>query len=49
MQNDEGGTTHLMLNGKRVIAVIPARGGSKSVPGKNIRPLGGKAAARLVD
>ena len=30
-----------MLNGKRVIAVIPARGGSKSVPGKNIRPLAG--------
>jgi CMP-N-acetylneuraminic acid synthetase len=31
-----------MLNGKRIIAVIPARGGSKSVPEKNIRPLGGK-------
>lgn len=31
-----------MLNGKRVVAVIPARGGSKSVPGKNIRALGGK-------
>jgi len=31
-----------MLNGKRVIAVIPARGGSKSVPRKNIRRLGGK-------
>jgi N-acylneuraminate cytidylyltransferase len=31
-----------MLNGKRLLAVIPARGGSKSVPGKNIRPLGGK-------
>lgn len=31
-----------MLNGKRVVAVIPARGGSKSVPGKNIRLLGGK-------
>jgi CMP-N,N'-diacetyllegionaminic acid synthase len=31
-----------MLNGQRVLAVIPARGGSKSVPGKNIRLLGGK-------
>jgi N-acylneuraminate cytidylyltransferase len=31
-----------MISGNRVIAVIPARGGSKSVPGKNIRPLGGK-------
>jgi CMP-N,N'-diacetyllegionaminic acid synthase len=31
-----------MLNGKRVIGVIPARGGSKSVPGKNIRAVGGK-------
>ncbi|MGA3090316.1 MAG: acylneuraminate cytidylyltransferase family protein [Terriglobales bacterium] len=31
-----------MLSGKRVVAVIPARGGSKSVPGKNIRSLGGK-------
>ncbi len=31
-----------MLNGQRVIAVVPARGGSKSIPGKNIRSLGGK-------
>ncbi len=31
-----------MLNGKRVFAIVPARGGSKSVPGKNIRLLGGK-------
>jgi N-acylneuraminate cytidylyltransferase len=31
-----------LLNGERVIAVVPARGGSKSVPGKNIRALGGK-------
>ena len=31
-----------MIDGKRVIAVIPARGGSKSIPGKNIRPFSGK-------
>ncbi len=26
----------------RMLAVVPARGGSKGIPGKNIRPLGGK-------
>lgn len=26
----------------KILALIPARGGSKRVPGKNIRPLGGK-------
>lgn len=31
-----------MLDGKKVIAVIPARGGSKRLPKKNILPLGGK-------
>ncbi len=31
-----------MMDGERVIAVIPARGGSKAVPRKNIAPLGGK-------
>jgi len=31
-----------MLNGQRVIAVVPARGGSKSIPGKNIKPLLGE-------
>src|SRR6476646_1907773 len=40
--NERSRTTTIMLNGKRVIAVIPARGGSKSIPGKNIKQLHGK-------
>lgn len=31
-----------MINGQSVIAIVPARGGSKGLPGKNIRPLCGK-------
>jgi CMP-N,N'-diacetyllegionaminic acid synthase len=31
-----------MIDGRRVIAVTPARGGSKSVPYKNLYPLGGR-------
>lgn len=31
-----------MINGKRVLAVIPARGGSKGIPHKNIVDLNGK-------
>ncbi len=26
----------------RVVALVPLRGGSKSIPGKNIRPIAGK-------
>ena len=31
-----------MINGERLLALIGARGGSKGVPGKNIKLLGGK-------
>lgn len=31
-----------MINDKRVIGIIPARGGSKGLPGKNIKDLCGK-------
>lgn len=31
-----------MIAGKKVLAVIPARGGSKRVPRKNVRDVGGK-------
>lgn len=31
-----------MIQGKRVLALVPARSGSKGLPRKNIRPLGGK-------
>ena len=31
-----------MINNKNVLAIIPARGGSKSLPGKNIKELYGK-------
>ena len=32
-----------MINNKKVLAIIPARGGSKGLPNKNILPLAGKA------
>lgn len=31
-----------MIEGKKILAVIPARGGSKGIPKKNIRKLAGK-------
>ena len=31
-----------MIHGKRVLAIVPARGGSKGLPRKNVRPLGGR-------
>ena len=30
-----------MMGTDRVLAIIPARGGSKGLPGKNVRPLAG--------
>jgi CMP-N,N'-diacetyllegionaminic acid synthase len=32
-----------MFNGKKIIAIIPARGGSKRVPRKNLRQINGKS------
>ncbi len=32
-----------MYNGKKIMALVPARGGSSRLPGKNIKPIGGKA------
>jgi CMP-N,N'-diacetyllegionaminic acid synthase len=37
-----------MISGKRVLAVVPARGGSKGVPFKNIRPICGVPMVALV-
>lgn len=31
-----------MYDGRRILAVVPARGGSKGLPGKNLRHLGGR-------
>lgn len=31
-----------MINNKKILFLIPARGGSKGLPGKNIRPMNGK-------
>lgn len=31
-----------MIGGKKILALIPARGGSRGLPGKNIRPICGK-------
>ena len=31
-----------MIAGKKILAIIPARGGSKGLPGKNIKVINGK-------
>ena len=32
----------IVINGKSVLSIVPARGGSKGLPGKNVRTLHGK-------
>ena len=36
-----------MHDGKRILAVVPARGGSKGLPGKNLKPLKGRPLVAL--
>jgi len=31
-----------MIDGRKVLAIVPARGGSKGLPGKNVAPCGGR-------
>ena len=31
-----------MIDGKRVLGLVPARAGSQGLPGKNLRPLAGR-------
>ncbi len=38
---NQGGLSSGPVNAEKTLAVIPARGGSKGLPGKNIRPLAG--------
>ncbi len=35
-----------MIGGQRVIGVVPARAGSRRLPGKNVRPMAGKPMIR---
>jgi CMP-N,N'-diacetyllegionaminic acid synthase len=37
-----------MIDGKRILVVVPARGGSKGLPNKNLRPLCGVPLVALV-
>ncbi|HEU5149621.1 MAG TPA: acylneuraminate cytidylyltransferase family protein [Iamia sp.] len=37
----------MSLDGQRVLALVPARGGSARIPGKNLKTIGGRSLVRL--
>ena len=37
-----------MYKGKKILAIVPARGGSKRIPKKNLKKINGKSLIKIV-